>query len=237
MRVALVDGDIIAFRASASCKGDDPPEIANIRADKLINQIIESTQVDDVKVFISGQRNFRYDLYPLYKANRKSTEPPHRQSCKEFLVVEWNGRVSDGYEADDAIAIEHTRLTKKGLAPVICSIDKDFQQLAGEFYNFVSEDSFFVTELQAKRTFYKQLVLGDKSDNIPGFDGKARQKPTKVIQYHHELIDGAETDVEMYNQCLDAFCESGGQTEDDLILTAKLCYLLRHEDDVWHPPK
>lgn len=237
MRVALIDADIVAFRCAASCKGEDPPEIANLRADRLMRQTIENTQADAHLGFISGSRNYRYDLFPDYKANRRgAVDPIHRQSVKEFLILEWMCLVSDGIEADDAIGIEHTRFTRQGDVPIICSIDKDFKQLSGRFYDFVLDKHFEVGQDEAKRYFYKQLVLGDKSDNIPGYDGKARQKPTKLIQHYYDLIGLAETEWGMYNQAFDAFME-GGQTQDDLHLTAQLCYILRNEGEFWKPPE
>ena len=236
MRVALVDADIIAFRCSASCKGDDPIEIANLRADKLVHQILDATQADAYELFISGTENFRYDIYPDYKANRRdSVDPIYRQACKEFLVIEWLAQVSEGYEADDAIGIEHSRFKAQGDIPIICSIDKDFHQFAGRFYNFVTEKHYEISKDEALRNFYKQLILGDKTDNIPGYDGKARQKPTKIIQYYYDLIGTTLTEWAMYDICLDAYME-GGQTQDDLHLTAQLCYILRTREDKWKPP-
>ena len=235
MTVALIDSDIIAYRCAASCKGDDPLEIANLRADNLMRQIIEKTGADQYIPFISGTRNFRYDLYPEYKANRTKEPPIHRQGVKNFLVTEWMAQVSDGIEADDAIGIAHTTAKESGEVPIICSIDKDFKQLSGKFYDFVKDEFFDVDEVGAERYFYKQLILGDKSDNIPGYDGKARQAPTNPIKSWYYDIDQTDDPLEMYGIAYDAFME-GGQQESDLHLTAKLCFILRREEVYWTPP-
>lgn len=233
MRVALVDGDIVAFRCAASAN-NDPEEIALLRADQLMRDIGAACQADLTCTFISGHRNFRYDLYPEYKANRReSVDPVHRQATKNFLVTEWAALVSDGYEADDHIGITHAAFG--GDTPIICSIDKDFKQLSGEFYNFVKNEFFHVDEVNAKRFFYKQLILGDKSDNIPGYDGKPRAKPTKEIQRYWDFLDGLDSELDMYLQVVDAFM-AAGQTVDDVLLTAKLCYIWRKENDEWKPP-
>lgn len=236
MTVALIDSDIVAYRAAASCKGDDPLEIANLRADGLMHQIIQTTGADHFVPFISGTRNFRYELYPEYKANRTKPPPIHREGVKNFLVTEWLAQVSDGIEADDAIGIKHTELKEAGERPVICSIDKDFKQLSGHFYDFVKDMFFTVGDTEADRFFYKQLLLGDKSDNIPGFDGKARQSPTKLISHFYSLIDETDDPLLMYRHCYDAFIDHGGLEEEDLHLTAKLCFILRREGVFWTPP-
>ena len=231
MTVALIDADIVAFRCAASCKGDDPLEIANLRADNLMRQIIATTGAESFIPFISGTRNFRYELYPDYKANRTKEPPPHRQGVKNFLVEEWLANVSDGIEADDAIGIHHTTFKEAGETPIICSIDKDFKQLSGRFYDFVKDTFFEVSEVEAERFFYKQLLLGDKSDNIPGYDGKPRQTPTKAILSWYEDIDATDDPLDMYAVCREAFND-----DEALHLTAKLCFILRREDTHWKPP-
>ena len=239
-RVALVDGDIVAFRCAASCKGEDPSSLANFRADQLIRDVIQATQAELVEVFLSGTRNFRYELFPDYKANRReSVDPIYRQSCKEYLITNWFASVSDGIEADDAIGIAHTTLTSVNNTPIICSIDKDFKQLSGEFYDFVKEEFFTVDPLEAQRYFYKQLLLGDRSDNIPGYDGKARQKPTKQIQAWYSMIDESDSESEMYAICWDAFHSASTSLDEAtyrLHLTAQLCYILRKENHYWTMP-
>ena len=157
--------------------------------------------------------------------------PAHLYSCKEFLIKEWNAEVSDGVEADDDIAIAWNSNPDS----IICSIDKDFHQLPGSFYNFVKDEIYTIEPTQALHYFYKQTILGDKSDNVPGYDGKARQAPTKAIQAIYEELEQCETEEECYQACLSAY-EGVGQTEDDLILTAQLLYLWRKNPDMWEPP-
>ena len=224
--IALIDGDIIAYRCAASCKEDDPSEIAILRADKLMRQILEETQSDSCKTFLSGSSNFRYDIYPEYKANRKDApRPPHLQPTREFLVTEWNAEVCDGIEADDALGINQTEES------IVCSIDKDLLQVPGRHYNFVRSEESFVTNVGGLRTLYKQIILGDKTDNVPGFDGKFRQKAPKFVAEWFTFIDDLETEVEMY----DFVC---GLYKDKSVVNrnATLLYVLREEGKQWEPP-
>lgn len=224
---AIIDGDIVAFRCAASLKEDDPLEIGIIRADRLMNQIIQDVNGEPI-TFLSGARNFRKEIYPAYKANRTKPKPQFLNDISEFLIHEWGAEVADGYEADDAIGIKACETTET----TICSIDKDFRQIPRVFYNFVKNEFEVITELEAKRTFYKQLLLGDKSDNIPGWDGMPRQKPTNIIKAWYEDIDKMEDEMDMFNLVRGAF-----QNDDALLLTGRLVYIWRKDPDEWNFPQ
>ncbi len=110
--IALIDGDIVAYRCSAACE-NEPVEIALIRTYDMMQNILDETGASSYKCFLSGDNNFRYTINPKYKQNRKDkVDPIHRQACKDFLVSDWNAIVVDGYEADDALSMEQTRLRK-----------------------------------------------------------------------------------------------------------------------------
>ena len=229
--VALIDGDIVAYRCAATCKGDDPSEIACIRADSLIRQILETLGCPDYWLFLSGQTNFRHAIYPDYKANRRDVvRPKWLQHTREYLCVEWQADVTDGIEADDAIGIKHTELTSVNFNSIICSLDKDFKQFPGEHYNFVTGELFKVSKVDALRFFYKQLVLGDKGDNIPGFDGVFRQNPTKYIQTVYDEIELAISEEMMYTIVRDCYKTS------DLVRNARCLYIQHKVGEEWSIP-
>ena len=62
--IALIDADIVAFRCASSCKEDDDVSIALIRADKLVQQILDEIGTDQYKLYLGGSNNFRYTIYP-----------------------------------------------------------------------------------------------------------------------------------------------------------------------------
>lgn len=171
-KTVLVDGDIIAYRCAASVLSskkkpdEDPPELAIRRADELLFRIANTTQATNVHIFVSGSENFRYELFPDYKQNRRDIiRPPMLEPVKEFLCNEWESSVTNGYEADDAISIQHSLSLGNS---IIASIDKDFRQLQGEHYNFVSDEFFYINEEEAAWNFWTQMLTGDSSDNVPG---------------------------------------------------------------------
>ena len=149
--IATIDADIVAYRCAASCDvreggviiDSSDEEIALLRVEQLMQEIIHATEADSYRCFLSPSKNFRYLVYPEYKANRKDTvDPTHRKACKDYLLSEWNAEIFDGYEADDALAWSQTEET------IICSIDKDLKQVPGRHYNFVKQEFDEVSPLQ-----------------------------------------------------------------------------------------
>lgn len=190
--LALIDGDIIAYRCAASCEPSkkkaaelgiefeelerEPLDIAIRRADELIYRILNTTQAEQYRVYLTGSENFRKLLYPDYKANRdKLPKPKWLDACREFLVREWKSEICAGYEADDGIGIA----AKDNF--VICSIDKDFRQIPGVHYNFVKDTFEEITESDAAFNFYSHLLIGDISDNVGGIVGIGPVKAGRLL--------------------------------------------------------
>ena len=227
MTTALIDGDIITYRSAASCKAEDPLQISIIRADIMLRELLSKVGCSDYRIYLSGPNNFRHRLYPEYKANRRDiVRPPHLEDTRAYLVLNWNADVTEGIEADDALGIymgEHPDA-------ICCSIDKDLLQLPGTHFNIVKAEYTTVDELTGWRTFYKQILLGDRSDNIPGYDGMARQKPTKQIEAWYDELSVLTEPLEMWEFVKEKFEDA------DPYLTAQLVYIWRKEEDIWTPP-
>lgn len=221
MTIALVDGDLIAYRCAASClkQGQlvEPVEVAQVRVNELMYRIIQETEATAYKVFIGGENNFRKEIYPAYKANRKDTEkPPWLDACREQLVVEWQAQVVNGMETDDMLGILQTDDT------TIASLDKDLLMVKGRHYNFVKQEFYDVSELDGIRHFWFQMIMGDRSDNIPGYDGIMRIKVPKFLQPAVNELYAMETPEEMESYVKDIYTDKA-QFE----INKKLLWILR----------
>lgn len=177
---ASIDGDICCHRVGFTT---DTEEfwVARSRFDDMVDKILIDTGVQSYQIWLSdsAESNFRYTIYPLYKANRiGKPRPVHLEALKEHAVSKWGARFSDGMEADDALGIEQDTQHNH---TVICSIDKDLKQIPGVHYNFVKEEWDHVDELRGLKEFYKQIVVGDVSDNIPGAYGMGPVKASRAI--------------------------------------------------------
>jgi len=88
--------------------------VALLRAEDLMRRIIQDVGADEYRLFIGGEDNFRYQIDPNYKANRKDVpRPEYLQDVRAFLCTEWNAEIVNGIEADDALGIVQTQLRKE----------------------------------------------------------------------------------------------------------------------------
>lgn len=200
--LALIDGDIVAYRVGWTTENDDFP-IARFRADEMLDGILLDTGATEFTVWLSdrAENNFRYKIYPEYKANRKDLpRPRHLEALKEYLITRWSARFALGMEADDALGIEQTsQLSDEGVpenhhTSVICSIDKDLQQIPGNHYNFVKKEHSFVTPEEGLKCFYKQILTGDTADNIKGAKGIGPVRAERIVgslRADHGILAGA----------------------------------------------
>lgn len=195
MTIALVDSDIIAYRSAAASEAD-PLDICLMRVDKMMRDIINETNASSYLAFLSGPNNFRKEIYPEYKANRKDVvKPAHLADCRQFLCSEWDAVICDGYEADDALGMHQNKSpVEDDLETIICSIDKDLLMIPGNHYNFVKKEFCSVDELEGLRSLYRSALVGDKTDNIHGVRGIGKVKAAKLI---NDLV----SERDMYNTC------------------------------------
>jgi 5'-3' exonuclease len=217
MTTALIDGDIVCFRCAVSAEAE-PEEIAVLRVDKLIRDILYLTNAESYEFFLSGSGNFRKKIYPEYKANRKDKPRPiHLDACRKYVTDTWNAVLAHGCEADDLLGAKQTPDT------IICTIDKDLLQIPGNHYNFVKQEFYNISESQGLRNFYEQLLKGDRTDNVPGVAGLGEKKAQR-------LLEGCETEQEMFDVCRSQY------NNDDLMLTYGKCLWIWHkENDIWNP--
>lgn len=217
--LALIDGDIVCFRAAFSAEDESEPFIACARASTMVEEIIAATGASEYRVFLSGQDNFRYRVYPEYKANRLDAKRPKwEQQVKTFLELDWNAEWSKGCEADDLLGMYQTDNT------VICTIDKDLDNVPGLHYNFVKKELYNVTTEESTRNFYYQLLVGDTADGIKGVPGIGPKKASRIL-------DSCESEREMFTACREAY-----GNDDELEMNAKVLWIWHKEGDIWEWP-
>lgn len=205
----------------------------------MIERICLATNSSEIECYIGGSDNFRYKIYPEYKANRTKEKPHYLEACREMLVTQYKATVVNGMETDDALGIAQTKYDGNSR---ICSLDKDLLQIPGLHFNWVTGISRLVSPLDGHRTYYKQLILGDRTDNIPGYDGKLRSECPKFIAKLQEPIDEMTEEIDMYKHVCQVYVDScvGNQESDyalkDMHRNAQLLYILKEEDKFWTPP-
>lgn len=225
--VALIDGDIVAYRCAAANENEDLG-IAIWQTDQMLSRILEETNSDSWKIYLSGDNNFRYTIFPDYKANRRNQpKPKHLEGVREELVLSWAASICDGFEADDALGMESRRTDNK---IIICSIDKDLLQLTGTHYNFVKREIKEVDEFGGAVQFYTQLLVGDPTDNIRGCVGIGRVKAARAFE-------GCNTERQLYERCCELYkVVYKDKWFEELNFNAQLLYIWRTDPDEWKIP-
>jgi 5'-3' exonuclease len=105
------------------------------------------------------------------------------------------------------------------------TIDKDLDMIRGWHYNFVKEQLYYVTEKEAIKNFYTQILTGDRVDNIPGLKGIGPVKAKKIL-------DGCETEDSLFKAVLDKY----DNDIDKLTERGRLLWIRRKEKELWKPP-
>lgn len=185
-KVLAVDGDTLAYRTAAVCEDHFEGAAYSIIASTL-KEIVAETQITKLRIYLSGKNNFRYEVAKTkpYKGNRATmVKPKYLQAVRDHLVEKYNAFIVDGFEADDAIA---TDMTVNGA--VHCGVDKDILQIPGSHYNYVKKEWKHVTEEDAVLTLYRQVLMGDTSDNVPGLPRVGEKKAFDAIQCVETAMD------------------------------------------------
>lgn len=227
--LALIDGDILVYRIGFTTNDVDVG-IAKWRMDELVNNCCRGANVTDYKVFINSQdkSNFRYELDPTYKANRKDAPKPlHFTALREHLIEVHGATVVHGEETDDRLGI----LQSTSTGTIICSIDKDLDQISGPHYNFVKGIRYEVSEIDGLRWFWAQSLIGDRTDNVRGVTGIGDKRADVALR-------GITTNEGFFEVVKPLYIKEYG---DDawlrkLIVNGRLLWIRKKEGEMWLPP-
>lgn len=190
---ALLDGDIIAYKAAAACDAQMENErFAIMLADKITGEWVAGSTADQFKVCLSLGRSFRYEVFPEYKAHRKGqSRPTYLDNVKDYMRVMYEVEERDTLEADDIMGILATDDTVE--TPIIVTIDKDLQQIPGWHYNpDKGRFPFHVREDEAWLLEHVQWAVGDATDGFRGIQGVGPAKALKRLRIHSTASEATE---------------------------------------------
>lgn len=225
----------------------EPIEHALGGVKRLLREIQAETDSENVHVVLSesmGKGNFRHAIAQQapYKGNRKLPRPVHYQNIRDYLVTYWGADIVQTREADDEIAIRAKRYRKQGIPYVIASIDKDLDQIPGPHYDYAKKVSYQVTADDARRAFWIQVLVGDKTDNIPGAWRIGDERGSALVD---RWIAEGYTDEQMFQATVDVYektkqrstCPYRERPSVDVALeTAQLVWMQDEPCVLWAPP-
>lgn len=209
----------------------EPLENALGNVKHMLSDIVNRFPSEDYKIYLSGKDNFREHVDSEYKANRDPTHRPHWEpEIREYMKRYWNAEQVDGMEADDAIGIQAWRewqnaTRRRDEGAVIASLDKDLMMIPGSHYNWDKKTVEHVGAFEAEGNYYRQLVMGDRSDNIPGIYGIGPAKVDDAVWGNGETSP-AENIAELYTK------EFGDGAKERFNKNRLLLWICRTEQDV-----
>lgn len=243
----LIDADFVLFRDCAAVKrehiweNDAGQKVHTISAsfdearDKFrdsVDSIVRKLFADEAILVFSGDKNFRYGVWPLYKGNREGVlKPPCYWAIIDELRANGPYRVVSEpcLEGDDYIGILATR--PSGTRRVIVSEDKDMQTLPN--VEIWRQGKLVETSQESADHFWHyQTLMGDSTDGYKGCPGIGPKSAEAILA---KPGDPWENILAAYRKACakkpEALEAAQVETPEELALVnARLARILRHTD-------
>lgn len=228
----LIDADYLVYRVGFAVKDDEPLEYALATVRSSLHNIYDRfpDRTDAPRIFLSGEGNFREKIATIqtYKGNRDpAAKPKYYDDIRKYMIDHHDAETVDGMEAEDAASIAHYARKKRDT--VLVGQDKDLLCVPGWHYNPVKGDLFYVSLPEANTYFWKQVLTGDRIDNILGIPGCGPKTADRLINPVAGDWNG------MYEVVQDMYArEYGPSTGPEYMReTAKLIWILRKEGETY----
>lgn len=243
----LPDGWTISYSTVAEA---EPLENALALVKRQLVRVMEKLdtdgyQYDKLELFLTGKGNFRNDIATIrpYKGNRVHMEKPvHYGAIRRYLQNRWGAIVINDWEADDEVAMQSHRHGYDPAEVMIVSQDKDLRTVPGLLYNYRRNTYELITKQQALVNFYRQILTGDLTDNIPGVYRVGEAAAAR-------LITEDMCEVEMYSACVESVktsqnkkgCPYASMDPEAVVLEyGRLLHMARTPSqtgmELWQPP-
>jgi DNA polymerase-1 len=186
------------FRDLQSPVTGEPTKATFVFTQRLLN-LIDQRKPDYLAMVIDAgdETVFRKEIYPEYKANRKSRPDDFRPQEDRILSIVKDVGIpifqKPGYEADDLIATMAAKLCGQDYDVYMVSSDKDLRQVINDctkMYDAYTDDVLDPKRLEEKHGFTPQeaveiqTLMGDNIDNVPGIPGVGDKTAVKLIKQY-----------------------------------------------------
>ena len=244
-RTVIIDGDVVVYKVAEAVadsfeittEEDDEFIYRNIgwcnkyqaqdTLDEMLSRIKTQCKAQEIVIALSDMKgNFRKELNPKYKGNRKNIKPMLYEYLRKVLKERYKVYEKPQLEADDVIGILATSEVIKG-DKVVWSLDKDFKTIPCKFHRAKpngKDESILITTEEADWWFMYQTLIGDRVDGYEGCKGVGDKTARKILG---EI--GQYSLKEMWNEVVDVYI-SKGYTRDFALENARMARILRAED-------
>ena len=218
--ICLIDADSLVYYEMDK----NTYEEAVYGLDKRIDHILKQCNTTKFAGFLTEGRCFRYGVAEDYKGNRKGKpKPPIFYALKQYLKQEYGCWGIPILEADDLVSYYANTDIRKF---IICSPDKDVLfQCYGTHYNYRTTEFLHTSPEDAIKFLWKQALMGDSVDGIPGLPGVGDKTATNWLKSRTKDFEGFT---------LRKYVEKFGMIKGLFKFheTFRLVYLLRDKQDV-----
>lgn len=218
--ICLIDADSLVYYEMDKATYEE----AVYGLDKRISHILEQCNTTEYAGFLTEGRCFRYGVAEDYKGNRKGKpKPPIFYALKQYLKQEYGFWGLACLEADDLVSYYSYTDERK---TIICSPDKDvLYQCVGMHYNYRTSEFLHTSPDDAIKFLWKQVLMGDSTDHIPGLPGVGDKTSTNWLKTRTKDFEGF---------VLKKYIEKFGMIDGLFKFheTFRLVYLLRSEQDI-----
>ena len=190
-RVALIDADSMIYIIAWNHREMSYDEIAVQSVcnsfDSLFNAITDAVKATHYAGFFScpSSECFRKEVYRVgvYKGGR--TTPEWVELWKpviiDYATTKYKFAMYPALEADDALGLYAAELNSY----IICSPDKDLNQIPGEHFSYKEVNSSIntvvVSPKEADKFFWKQMLMGDDTDGVIGIPKVGEVSAEKIL--------------------------------------------------------
>ena len=218
--ICLIDGDSLLYYEMDKSTLEEGLKGLDSRVDTILTNCNANAYVG----FLTGRAGYRYQVSQTYKANRKHRPKPIIfYALREYLKQRYSFKEFDGLEADDLVA--YYGVNNEGLKTVICSPDKDvLYQCIGKHFNYQKVEFVTTSETDAEKFLWKQVLMGDSTDNIQGIPGVGIKTAENWLKDREKEIEGF---------VLRKYIEKFGVVEglEQFFINFRLVYLLKTKED------
>lgn len=212
-KLLLVDGNNQAWRGFHKYKGlrHGKTHVSMVFGmPSIINGLIKKfTPTKSLIVWDGGKSKHRLEAHPTYKGKRK-LNPDFEDFVKQkdfvtnlFYLLGIPQVKHPELEADDYIYMVARTYVKRGYEVIIVSADKDFKQLISDKISIWDGNTLLTKTNLERISGYRaeQIVdylslLGDSSDNIPGYPGLGEKRCREFFNKYDSIKQFLESNEE-----------------------------------------
>lgn len=219
--IVLVDGEGLlhqSYHKFMNFKSvDGKPSGAIFGFFKSLQTYLYRFRPDDVVVvFDNGHSKYRTEIIPTYKAHRKNISMDYESLHSQKKVIQkllrilcikyvYDKNKEYNYEGDDFLAHLAIKWAPKKSRRILITADKDFNQLLVKqttmIFNVRKDQLIYdsnckvINGYSAKECVDWLCLVGDKSDDIPGYPGIGEKKARKFLDDYTCIENYLESDT------------------------------------------